>query len=172
MAEIKSTLDLVMEKTKNLKITEEEREQQNVKKLQGKVKGILQKYIDGVFSFDMSLEALARENNTAHEAKNLLLAAALDRIDPIGDRAGANDRVLTFLKKLSPAQEVLAFKLLMDFQRAIQAEREKVTSDIKEKWKASGLNGTALVPNLDKDAAWKAYCEKTRIEFRKAAKLL
>lgn len=47
MAEIKSTLDLVMEKTKNLNLSSEEINEQTDKEIQGKLNGLLQKYKDG-----------------------------------------------------------------------------------------------------------------------------
>ena len=47
MGEIKSTLDIIMEKTKGLTMSEEERTSFKEKELTGKVKGLVQKYING-----------------------------------------------------------------------------------------------------------------------------
>ena len=52
MAEIKSTLDLVMEKTKNLSLSEEERQGQKNEEIESRIRGLLQKFNDQAFSID------------------------------------------------------------------------------------------------------------------------
>ena len=46
MAEIKSTLDLVMEKTKNLSLSSEERQAQKNQEIESRIRGLLQKFKD------------------------------------------------------------------------------------------------------------------------------
>ena len=43
MGEIKSTLDLVLEKTKNLTLSSEEKEEQKQKEIEKRIKGMMQK---------------------------------------------------------------------------------------------------------------------------------
>jgi len=50
MGEIKSTLDLVLEKTKNLTLSSEEKEEQRQKEIENRIKGMMQKYQDGMLS--------------------------------------------------------------------------------------------------------------------------
>jgi hypothetical protein len=50
MGEIKSTLDLVLEKTKNLTLSSEEKETQKRKEIENRIKGMVQKYQDGILS--------------------------------------------------------------------------------------------------------------------------
>ena len=52
MAEIKSTLDLVMEKTKNLSLSSEERQAQKSKEIESRIRGLLQKFKDQALSAD------------------------------------------------------------------------------------------------------------------------
>ena len=52
MAEIKSTLDLVMEKTKNLSLSSEEKQTQRNKEIEGRIRGLLQKYQDQLITLD------------------------------------------------------------------------------------------------------------------------
>ena len=47
MGEIKSTLDLVMERTKNLSLSDEEKQAQKQKEVESRIRGLLQKYLDG-----------------------------------------------------------------------------------------------------------------------------
>ena len=50
MGEIKSTLDLVLEKTKDLTLSSEEKKAQKQKEIENRIKGLLQKYQDGFLS--------------------------------------------------------------------------------------------------------------------------
>ena len=52
MGEIKSTLDLVLEKTKNLTLSSEEKESQKQKEVENRIKGMVQKYQDGILSIN------------------------------------------------------------------------------------------------------------------------
>ena len=52
MAEIKSTLDLVMEKTKNLSLSDEERREQKNKEIGSRIRGLLNKFKDEAISLD------------------------------------------------------------------------------------------------------------------------
>ena len=52
MGEIKSTLDIIMEKTKGLTMSEEEKEAFQKKETEGKVRGFLQRYLDCVIDLE------------------------------------------------------------------------------------------------------------------------
>ena len=56
MAEIKSTLDLVMERTKHLTMSSEERVGQQQKDFEKKLQGVLQQYADKVLAIDELME--------------------------------------------------------------------------------------------------------------------
>ena len=52
MGEIKSTLDLVMEKTKNLSLSSEERQAQKNQEIESRIRGLLQKFKDQVLKVE------------------------------------------------------------------------------------------------------------------------
>jgi len=52
MGEIKSTLDLVMEKTKNLSLSAEERQAQKNQEIEKRIHGLLQKFKDQALNVD------------------------------------------------------------------------------------------------------------------------
>ena len=61
MAEIKSTLDIIMEKAKKFSVTEEEKKGFKRQELEGKIKGLVQKVVDGVMDserFQVEVTAL------------------------------------------------------------------------------------------------------------------
>ncbi len=57
MAEIKSTLDIVLEKTKHLVLTPQERQAMERKEHLDRVPGMVQRFVDGAWTLDQMLEA-------------------------------------------------------------------------------------------------------------------
>jgi len=90
MGEIKSTLDLVLEKTKHLSQSSEEKQAQTQKDIENRINGMLQKYLDGLFSLEQlqrDYEALKAEFNLSEN--NILTSEVINRLDP-----GLNNLVL------------------------------------------------------------------------------
>ena len=88
MAEIKSTLDLIMEKTRGLTMTEEEKRELREKDLVGKVRGLVQKYLDGALDMDRFREkAAALAGEAVTEFSRILTKEVLSRIEPESDKA-------------------------------------------------------------------------------------
>jgi hypothetical protein len=58
MAEIKSTLDLIMERTRNLSMTPEEKEALRRKEWHSRIQGWLQRYLDGLMGTNSLKEAI------------------------------------------------------------------------------------------------------------------
>ncbi len=52
MAEIKSTLDIVMQRTKGLRMSEADREQMHQEDLSQKAKGLCNRYLDGQINWE------------------------------------------------------------------------------------------------------------------------
>ena len=60
MGEIKSTLDLVMEKTRHLTLSQEEKEEQKHIEVDKRLKGLLQKYQDNLLKKEQLEKELDR----------------------------------------------------------------------------------------------------------------
>ena len=78
MAEIKSTLDIIMERTKNLTMTDEEKASFRRKEAEGKVKGWIQKYQDGAIGLDKLKSDFKKEQAEYPEALHILKSQLLD----------------------------------------------------------------------------------------------
>ena len=86
MGEIKSTLDLVMEKTKHLSLSDEEKQNQKQIEVKKRINGLLQKYRDQV----LSMEQLYTEYDRLKKELNLpddtdLVNQIIDKLDLTGD---------------------------------------------------------------------------------------
>ena len=86
MGEIKSTLDIIMEKTKDLTLTDEEKNAFQKSETEGKVRGILQKFLDGLMdSKRLKEEIIGLGDKQYSLAKEALLKECLDRMEPGAD---------------------------------------------------------------------------------------
>ena len=164
MGEIKSTLELVLEKTKHLTLSEQEKEEQKHNELKMKVAGLLQKYLDKMIKKEQMEKELAHLQETYGLADYKFLS------DEIIDRLGLdtdNGPLLRLLKEFS-GQDVTEIELIdKNYQDAVQSATQKNTAkakrDLEEKY---GISGSAIVPNLDADDSWKMELQGIKDEFQ------
>lgn len=149
MGEIKSTLDLVMEKTRNLSLSAEEKESLKRTDFEKRLQSLLQQYADDI----ESVETLQRRIKSLQEELDvtdatLQVEAVFKRIDPDRD----NGRWLVLLESMAPAaagplQESLA---AYDQQRAdlTTAAEQRLVEQLAQR---HGIQGTAVKPNPTHD---------------------
>ena len=152
MAEIKSTLDLVMEKTKHLSQSSEEKHAQRRKDVENRLRGMLQKYHDKV----ISLEHLQREYERLKVEFNLpdhafLIAQVIDRLDPDGD----NRALFEALEHCCNLDSRGLADLIKRYQAEIQTAAQSRMKALKEILvKSHNISGSAVVPDLETDEDW------------------
>ena len=155
MAEIKSTLDLVMEKTKNLSLSTEERQEQQNKEIGSRIRGLLNKFQDKALSFDQfnsEYRALKEEYGLKAAGNTPLIKEICDRIELGKDNHAMFDLLSEF--KVSGFGGLKS--ILLEFETARDAaarERRKILkADLA---KTHRIIGSAVVPNLEKDDDWR-----------------
>ncbi|MDH3722353.1 MAG: hypothetical protein OET57_09515 [Desulfobacteraceae bacterium] len=152
MSEIKSTLDLVMEKTRHLTLSQEEKEAQKRIEVNRRLQGLLQKYQDN----------LLKKDNLKKELDSLKIAYELNVDEMLADLLLNNlklDRDNTlFLELLS---EIFGFDLsgfetiFQNFKSAVKsATKERVDQIKTDLSKKRFISGSAVVPNLESDKEW------------------
>ncbi len=151
MAEIKSTLDLIMEKTKGLTMTEEEKEAFRKKEVLGQVKGFLLKFFEGQVNIDRLKKDMASfEGKRGETAKEAIIKECLDRMDPELD----NKRLFEALEHVAgvdpgPIRETLR-EFHQDLGRQIIDHEKRLWVDLEKR----GISGTAVMPNINADPTW------------------
>ena len=151
MAEIKSTLDIIMEKAKKFPVTEEEKKGFKRQELEGKIKGLVQKVLDGVLDserFQVEVTALqAKDKDLVHR---ILQEEIVARIE-----LGANNEALLHLleKTEGPASAAIR-KVLAEFEKKNEKQKESRRKARVEKFKEKGISGSAVLPNLEADPEW------------------
>ena len=164
MAEIKSTMDLIMERTKNMTMSDEEKQALHQKELQGKAKGWMQRYEDGQISLGTLKEYFQEYKNDRQTILSILKNEAFSRIDPNED----NKRMLQLLSDvLGEDTQPIANRIdtfRKDRQRQMTRHLKKMLQALAEK----DIRGSAVIPNVDRDEAWQAWLATAKASFTAA----
>ena len=152
MGEIKSTLDLVMEKTRHLTLSQEEKDSQKKAEVHKRLKGLVQKYQDNLLRKDR----LEKELNILKKTYDLnvdeiLLNLLLSSLEP-----GRHYKMyLELLNEIYGLNVSGLEKIFQDFKGAVKSATEERVREIKaDLAKTRFISGTAVVPNLESDSEW------------------
>jgi len=163
MGEIKSTLDLVMEKTKNLSLSSEERQGQKNKEIESRIHGLLQKFKDQVLSADnlrSEYQKLQKDYDLSENAH--LIKVIGGQIELGKDNQAWFDLLAQF--KVADIERVTS--VLHQFDEVINAAAEKRSKILQDKLAEEHfISGPAVVPNLEDDKAWREKARKIRAQF-------
>jgi hypothetical protein len=163
MGEIKSTLDLVMEKTKNLSLSAEEKQAQKQKETESRLKGMLQKYHDGLLNEKQLIsdyEALKKDSGLSDDTS--MIDEILSRLDPNQD----NQPLMKILERCCRVKPAAIETIIHDFRNAYQKaagqRMARLKEDLAHKY---AISGSAVVPNLEADEQWRRTDEDLRLHF-------
>ena len=154
MAEIKSTIDLIMERTKNLSASAEEREAYQRQEREKHIRGLIQRLFDYNLTLDDVKDELEKEKKNARAAETMecLKGALASHVDPGTD----NERLFRIVNELVGTPE----ERLRETLRACQAEWFAGHTTLMERQKreleSKGVSGSAVLPNPEADPQWKA----------------
>ena len=152
MGEIKSTLDLVMEKTRHLKLSQEEKEEQKQDEIQKRIKGLISKYQDKLINKQQLKNDVEDLRSSYREtADQVLRSEILDGIDLDKD----NTSRLELVKEICGLEVSGLEVVLHDYLGLIIESASKRMKQIKENLsKKRFISGSAVVPNLERDREW------------------
>ena len=164
MGEIKSTLDLVMERTKHLSLSSEEKENQQFAEIEKKINGLLQKAGDGAMEVDELFNALDRlKKSEGTKVNAILLDAIANRLDLDRD----NSSLLSVLDSYCRIETTPLEKLLAEYRQARRQEAaswvEAATQELAEK---HAISGSSVIPNLRSDPNWLAKLAAIKNDFQ------
>ena len=157
MAEIKSTIDLIMERTKDLSASTEEREAWHRQEREKRFRSLVQRLLDHSLTLDDVKDELEREKKSGRAAEALghLKNTLAAHVDPDSD----NERLLRIISELFGTPE----KRLRQALRSCRAESSAKQAALAERQRAalesSGIAGSAVLPNPEADSQWKRLKE-------------
>ena len=163
MAEIKSTLELVMEKTRGITLSQKDREEQKNREIKLKVERLLQKYQNRELRKDhMEEEFNALKKVYGETAHALVLYESIERINLDEDFNLLGDFLEGFL-----GLELSQVKfLLKDYHDTLQNLTQETIARLKEVLeKKHCLSGSAVLPSVEGDNAWQAAVKEIKDRF-------
>jgi len=169
MAEIKSTLDLVMEKTKDLVLSDEERKELSRKEWRQKAAGWVRRFLEGLWSDGRLKEAVEEvetgSRDDARKAAALELLGALD----LGDRGR---RCLKGLEVVASEMEKPHLELVREVLSSYESARSRIPGEeekrLKEELAAEGIGGSAVVVLPRRSPRWTEEEDRFRARLKEA----
>ena len=160
MGEIKSTLDLVMERTRHLSLSDEEKVRQHKEDFRKRLQGLLQRYADGALSVeDLREKIKALQAELKVDDPMVALTAMVGRMDPDRD----NRTWLDLLAEFAPAVCGSLDAALQVYRRqrddSLLEGAERLRSRLAQD---HGISGTAVAPNPYKDPDCQAHLARLR----------
>ncbi len=163
MAEIKSTLELIMERTKNLTLTEEEKRDFQKKEIQGKVKGFLMKFMDGMMKLEKLKQGITSlDEKNSELVKEILVCECLDKINLQKD----NTMPFEVLEQVASVDISPFQRLLSDFLNELNNARKVRGQGLQKKIQEKGISGNAVLPNLNADPEWAYFMQDVELKFQ------
>jgi hypothetical protein len=163
MAEIKSTLDLVMEKTRNLTLSSEEKQAQKQIDTGNRIKGLVQKFQDGLLTnnqLKIEYESLKRNSDLSDDS--LLVKEILTRFEPDQD----NEILIETLEDCCRFDTATIRANINDYRVTYNRAAQKRSAQLKEDLSQNhSITGTAVIPNLDADEQWQREAQDVRRRF-------
>jgi hypothetical protein len=162
MAEIKSTLELVLERTRHLTLTEEEKREQSVAEFKKSSRGLIQKLRDGVMTAERFREELKLKQSTLQVTDEGIV---FDEISKWMDLGKDSTWALNLLEEAFGINPQGIRAISAEHRRALdRAAQDRIEEIRMELIKNKGISGTAVVPNLAGDREW--VVEQQRIHER------
>jgi hypothetical protein len=155
VAEIKSTLEIALEKAKAVEISSEDRKRFKQEEIRSKARDIFQRYTNHPSRLD-SLTKTIRESG---DDESLLRECLKDRFLDVLDLSDPSQRIWEGLRELGlenpePFREALRH-MAEESDKIRQEGVENVKKMVRQSLSESGISGTAIDPNIDEAPQWK-----------------
>ncbi|HVN96155.1 MAG TPA: hypothetical protein VMT62_06985 [Syntrophorhabdaceae bacterium] len=172
MGEIKSAIELAMERTRNIVIDEEERQDLMKKDMDNKVRAALRRYMEGMTDPQSAQRELGGIKGD-EKARDAILAGLL--IERFGLSRETNQRLFLLLHLVTDPSRYKELEgelkaLEDDFADEANRRRVVVARDIGDRLKQMGVTGSAVEPNVETWDEWKQGLHQVEMSF--SARLL
>jgi hypothetical protein len=150
MAEIKSTLELVMEKTRHLQMTEEDKQKQATLAFKEAVSRLAGRYLDGQLSMEKFRAEFSQLGEGGLSGKSAAAAEIGRRIDPASD----NMPLLNLLRDGLGFDTSGVERVLGNFRKTLSSDEDEARERMRAGLSEKGISGSAVIPNLGADESW------------------
>jgi hypothetical protein len=146
MAEIKSTLELVMERTRHLTLTEEDRREQALAEFKKSLNGLLTRFQDGSLRLDQFQAAVsALQEHSCLTDRKIIIEEIAGRLDLDRDNGWA----FNLLEEAFRVNIKGVAAVVGEYREAIESMTQNLIGETREHLlKHYGISGSAVVPNI------------------------
>ena len=163
MAEIKSTLDIVMEKTKHLKLSPEEKMEMQLQDFLKKTPGYVGRILDGTLSPEQLLNEIEALPGVLAERARREVARQLSQVLDLTETSDPLILALEMLAEPEWSDSLAEVKRCRAEYREARAGSQMQASDrILLDLAAAGIKGSAVVAKLEGDEHWEKENRKLR----------
>jgi hypothetical protein len=165
MAEIKSAIELAMERTKGLRLSQEEMEKLKEEEIQSKAHGLVNRYLE----VDFHLREVERELDRFDSAERqhlekLFIQYLSEAIDLDRD----NDLIFQGFESFRVGSKGSIQKmkdLIQSYQERKGKEYSKTEKDLLSKFERLGISGSAVQPKVEGSPEWEEALSKFKPAF-------
>ncbi len=167
MGEIKSTLELAMERTKKFALSDRDKEEMKQKEVLQKASSLFHRYRNGHLSLnELRKEVGKMEGKKATMVKQSLLSQWIDALSLNDD----DEKTLKGIESLKQ-QGIDEIKekfhhLLSQYQGEKEEVKEKMRGQLADALKREEIYGSAVEPNLKKSDLWNKENEKLDLTYQ------
>lgn len=166
MAEIKSTLELALERTQRISITDEEKEEIKRKEILKKGSGLSRRYAEGLLPLNEVMKEIDRmDAKTAASVKAHLVSEWIDALSLNTD----SERLLRGIEALKerefPELKEKLHHLSLRCRNEKEGAREAIKGELLEELKKERIWGNAVVPPVEGSEKWKESSESIHRAF-------
>ncbi|MDM7935533.1 MAG: hypothetical protein QUS08_09125 [Methanothrix sp.] len=162
MGKIRSTLDIVMERTKGLSMTQEDKGRLKAKELADQAKAWAQRYFDA----KMSIREIQSEIQACGEGKDELLKALMAEfvsgLAPDQDNA----RIIDAFEAVWGADRAKVLDAIRDREEGLHRDMSARIDQLGAELAAQGIGGNSVIPNIAVDTAWQATLLQARKDLQ------
>jgi hypothetical protein len=161
MAEIKSTLELALERTKRMAISDKEKEEIRQKRLLETATRFFHRYREGNAPLsELQKEIEKMDKKTSAAVKEFLLSQWIDALS-LKDEDEQLIKGVEWLKNGQLKEILERFRhLSSQYREEMDKIMQQVRSRMEEALKREGIAGSAVEPNVEGNPLWKEAVEK------------
>jgi hypothetical protein len=151
MSGIRSTVDIVMERTKNLTLSDEEKQKLRLDECRKKCISLVSRYLAQIIDATAVRSQLEQDRQECPEMESVFRQELIRAVDPFTEKqslaAGLKD-ILNI--DTAPYMEIIS-SFESGRERLLGEEKEKALAVLKQQ----GISGSALLPNVEGTPRWK-----------------
>jgi hypothetical protein len=154
MAEIKSAIEIAMERTKSFHLSSEEKEKLKEEELQSKAHGLVNRFMEVDLHFHEVKKELDKYfPEQRSQVEKIMLTDFLGRVDL--DRN--NDRIFQGIEILAPEKKKPLLKLkelIKEYAAQKEKEQQQIEKALLIKLETLGIAGPAVLPKVEGSHEW------------------